>query len=99
MKGVVAKGSEELLRTSGSYLRDGIVPPESPLVTYVSGRAKADEIANALKQVSNSAAGMKGESWKYEKTFATRAALHSASFRFVDNFGASTAVDNKLNGQ
>ncbi|ONI28761.1 hypothetical protein PRUPE_1G159700 [Prunus persica] len=58
MKGVVAKGSEELLRTSGSYLRDDIVPPESPLVTYVSGKAKADEIANALKQVSKSAAGM-----------------------------------------
>ncbi|XP_021801925.1 probable sucrose-phosphate synthase 2 [Prunus avium] len=58
MKGVVAKGSEELLRTSGSYLRDDIVPPESPLVTYVSGKAKADEIANALKQVSKSAARM-----------------------------------------
>ncbi|RXI00534.1 hypothetical protein DVH24_000768 [Malus domestica] len=50
MKGVVAKGSEELLRTSGSYLREDIVPPESPLVAYVSEEAKADEIANALKQ-------------------------------------------------
>ncbi|KAH0992690.1 hypothetical protein GBA52_004173 [Prunus armeniaca] len=53
MKEVVGKGSEELLKTSGSYLRDGIVPLESPLlVTCVSGQAKANEIANALKQVS-----------------------------------------------
>lgn len=58
MKGVVAKGSEELLRTSGSYLKDDIVPRESPLVAYVNEEAKADEIANALKQVSKSAAGM-----------------------------------------
>ncbi|KAK9933115.1 hypothetical protein M0R45_020323 [Rubus argutus] len=59
MKGVVGKGSEELLRTSGSYLRDDIVPPQSPLVAIVNGEApRADEIANALKQVAKSAAGM-----------------------------------------
>lgn len=58
MKGVVAKGSEELLRTSGSYLKEDIVPPESPLITYLSGKATADEIAKALRQVSKSAAGM-----------------------------------------
>ncbi|KAH0992587.1 hypothetical protein GBA52_004070 [Prunus armeniaca] len=51
MKEVVAKGLEELLKTSGSYLRDGIVPPERPLVTCVSRQAKANEIANALKQI------------------------------------------------
>ena len=59
MKGVVGKGSEELLRTSGSYVRDDIVPPQSPLVAIVNGQAPtADEIATALKQVSKSAAGM-----------------------------------------
>uniref|UniRef100_A0A5B7CCU8 Sucrose-phosphate synthase n=1 Tax=Davidia involucrata TaxID=16924 RepID=A0A5B7CCU8_DAVIN len=55
LKGVVEKGSEELLRTTGSYLRDDIVPGESPLVAYTSGEATAEEIANALKQVSKSA--------------------------------------------
>nr|XP_011467975.1 PREDICTED: probable sucrose-phosphate synthase 2 [Fragaria vesca subsp. vesca] len=59
MKVVVGKGSEELLRTSGSYVRDDIVPPQSPLVAIVNGQAPtADEIATALKQVSKSAAGM-----------------------------------------
>ncbi|KAL6136495.1 hypothetical protein ACLB2K_061790 [Fragaria x ananassa] len=59
MKGVVGKGPEELLRTSGSYVRDDIVPPQSPLVAIVNGQAPtADEIATALKQVSKYAAGM-----------------------------------------
>ncbi|KAL5542699.1 hypothetical protein UlMin_010409 [Ulmus minor] len=58
MKGVAVKGSEELLRTSGSYLKDDIVPPASPLVTIINGDASPTEIANALKQVSKSAAGM-----------------------------------------
>lgn len=58
MRDVVAKDSEELLRTSGSYQRDDIVPGESPLVTYVSGKATTDELADALKQVSKSATRM-----------------------------------------
>lgn len=58
MKGVVTKGSEELLRTSGSYLKEDIVPPESPLIMYLNGEAAADEIAKALRQVSKSAGGM-----------------------------------------
>ncbi|KAG2726474.1 hypothetical protein I3760_01G114500 [Carya illinoinensis] len=58
MRDVVAKGSEELLRTSGSYHRDDIVPSESPLITTISGKGKSDELANALKQVSKAAAGM-----------------------------------------
>lgn len=58
MKGVVEKGSEELLRTAGSYLRDDIVPGESPLVTYTTSGAKAEDIANALTQVSKYSAGM-----------------------------------------
>ncbi|OVA08010.1 Glycosyl transferase [Macleaya cordata] len=58
MKGVVEKGSEELLRTVGSYMKDDIIPGESPLVAHTSGAAKADEIANALKQVSKSVGRM-----------------------------------------
>ncbi|KAM7253097.1 hypothetical protein ACFE04_008820 [Oxalis oulophora] len=50
IKGAVTKGSEGLLRATN--LRDDIVPSESPLITNVSGDASADEIANALKQVS-----------------------------------------------
>ncbi|KAL3507308.1 hypothetical protein ACH5RR_032690 [Cinchona calisaya] len=52
MKGVIEKGSEELLRTAGSYLRDDIVPGESPLVAHVNEEARAEEIANALRQLS-----------------------------------------------
>lgn len=58
MKGVVEKGSEELLRTAGSFLKDDIVPEGSPLVTYTNAEAKADEIATALKQFSKSSQGM-----------------------------------------
>lgn len=58
MRDMVAKNSEELLRTAGSYHRDDIVPGESPLVTYVSGKATVGELADALNQVSKSAAGM-----------------------------------------
>ncbi|XP_030507407.2 probable sucrose-phosphate synthase 3 [Cannabis sativa] len=54
MKGVVIKGSEELLRTSGSYLKDDIIPPETPLITFVDGEASADEIFSALKNLSKS---------------------------------------------
>ncbi|GMH20281.1 hypothetical protein Nepgr_022122 [Nepenthes gracilis] len=42
--------SEDLIRTSGSYVRDDIVPKESPFVAYTSGDAKAGLIADALKQ-------------------------------------------------
>ncbi|KAG9139133.1 hypothetical protein Leryth_019108 [Lithospermum erythrorhizon] len=52
IKGIVQKGSEELLRTAGSYQKDDIVPPESPLVTYISENASADVIANTLRKVS-----------------------------------------------
>ncbi|KAL2530956.1 putative sucrose-phosphate synthase 3 [Forsythia ovata] len=52
LKGVVEKGSEELLRTAGSYLRDDIVPRDSPLVANVNGEATAEDIANTLRQVS-----------------------------------------------
>lgn len=58
MKGVAVNGSEELLRTLGSYVKDDIVPPESPLIAFVDGGASANEIANALRQVSKSASAM-----------------------------------------
>ncbi|XP_045787062.1 probable sucrose-phosphate synthase 3 [Trifolium pratense] len=51
MKGVVSKGSEELLRGPGSYQRDDVVPNESPLVAYISETSE-ESIANALKQLS-----------------------------------------------
>ncbi|KAJ8648862.1 hypothetical protein MRB53_001885 [Persea americana] len=53
IKGVVEKGSEELMRTSGSYQKDDIVPGESPLVAYTD-RITAENISNALKSVSRS---------------------------------------------
>ncbi|KAK4776255.1 hypothetical protein SAY86_004943 [Trapa natans] len=52
MKGVVSNGSEVLLRTNASFLREDIVPAESPLVTHLKEQATADDIANALKKVS-----------------------------------------------
>lgn len=51
MKDLVGKGSEELLRTTGSYLRDDIVPGDSPLVAYTKGGATAAEIINTLRQL------------------------------------------------
>nr|KYP73343.1 Sucrose-phosphate synthase 2 [Cajanus cajan] len=53
MKGVVSKGSEELLRGPGSYQRDDIVPNESPLVAYIN-EITPENIANVLKQLSKS---------------------------------------------
>lgn len=56
MKDVVGKGSEELLRTSGSYLRDDIVPGDSPLIAYLKGGATAEEILDTLRQLYKAAA-------------------------------------------
>lgn len=53
MKGVVSKGSEELLRGTGSYQRDDIVPNESSLIAYINETTE-ENIANALKQLSKS---------------------------------------------
>ncbi|KAL7105809.1 hypothetical protein ACP275_07G069100 [Erythranthe tilingii] len=52
LKDIVSKGSEELLRTTGSYLRDDIVPGDSPLVAHAKGGAKAEEIINIIRQLS-----------------------------------------------
>ncbi|KAL6011291.1 sporulation-specific protein 2 [Asimina triloba] len=55
VKQVVEKGSEELLRTAGSYQKDDIVPGESPFVAYTDDTT-ADRISNALREVSRSSA-------------------------------------------
>lgn len=54
LKGVVEKGSEELLRVTD--IRDDMVPSESPLIAHVS--PEADEIANALQQLAKASSGM-----------------------------------------
>ncbi|KAF5738499.1 sucrose-phosphate synthase 3-like [Tripterygium wilfordii] len=55
MKGVVAKGSDEFMRTD---LRDAIVPTESPLMCRINGDATAEEIFDALKQLTKASTGM-----------------------------------------
>lgn len=50
IKGLVEKGSEELLRATD--LKDDIVPAESPLVTSIKSESLAEEIVNALRQIS-----------------------------------------------
>lgn len=54
MKGVVEKGSENLLRSPVGYLREDIVPAESQLVMYTSAGATPEDIANALRKLSRS---------------------------------------------
>lgn len=53
MKGVVTKGSEDFIRSAGSYQKDDIVPEDCPQIAHVNENAKAEEIANALKQLAN----------------------------------------------
>ncbi|KAK8962583.1 Sucrose-phosphate synthase [Platanthera guangdongensis] len=58
MKGVVERGSEELLRTTGSYQREDIVPEESPLIVYTKEGIRSEDIMNALKEASRATAVM-----------------------------------------
>ena len=58
VKGVTEKGSEDLLRSSGSYHREDVVPSESPLAATTRSDPKADEIMRALKEVSKASSGM-----------------------------------------
>ncbi|KAG1363434.1 sucrose-phosphate synthase [Cocos nucifera] len=58
MKGVVEKGSEELLRTAGSYQKEDIVPGESPLIVYTNNGINSEEIMKALKEASKAASGL-----------------------------------------
>ncbi|KAK7333634.1 hypothetical protein VNO80_30410 [Phaseolus coccineus] len=53
MKGVVSNGSEAILRGPGSYLREDVVPNESPLVACISETTE-DNIANTLNELSKS---------------------------------------------
>ncbi|KAL2322526.1 hypothetical protein Fmac_026905 [Flemingia macrophylla] len=53
LKGLVSKGSEEILRGPGSYQREDVVPNESPLVACISETTE-DKIANTLKDLSKS---------------------------------------------
>ncbi|KAG0489839.1 hypothetical protein HPP92_006702 [Vanilla planifolia] len=58
MKGVVERGSEELLRTAASYQREDVVPSESPLIVYTKDGISSEEIMKALKEASKAASGM-----------------------------------------
>jgi sucrose-phosphate synthase len=58
IRGVTEKGSEQLVRSSGSYQREDVVPSESPLIAFTKGDLKADEIMRALKEVTKAASGM-----------------------------------------
>ncbi|XP_008794597.2 probable sucrose-phosphate synthase 2 [Phoenix dactylifera] len=58
MKGVVEKGSEELLRTAESYQKEDIVPGESPLIVYTNNGIYSEEIMKALKEASKAASGL-----------------------------------------
>ncbi|KAL5223101.1 hypothetical protein ABZP36_027814 [Zizania latifolia] len=59
LRGVTEKGSEDLVRSSGSYHREDVVPSESPLIASTQGGdLKADEIMRALKEVSKASSGM-----------------------------------------
>lgn len=58
MKGIVEKGSEELLRTAESYQKEDTVPGESPLIVYTNNGIVAADIMRALKEASKAASGM-----------------------------------------
>ena len=58
MKGIVDKGSEELLRTAGSYQREDIVPEDSPLIVYTKDGIRSGEIMSALKAASKATSGL-----------------------------------------
>lgn len=55
IKGVVEKGSGELIRSPGSYLMEDVVPSDNPLIASVNKGAKAEEISESLKQLSKAA--------------------------------------------
>ncbi|RWV96284.1 hypothetical protein BHE74_00030097 [Ensete ventricosum] len=58
VKGIAEKGSEELLRTAGSYHKEDTVPGHSPLVVFADKGIVAEEIMRALKEASKAASGM-----------------------------------------
>ncbi|KAH7664119.1 Sucrose-phosphate synthase plant protein [Dioscorea alata] len=58
MKGIIEKGSEGLLRTSGSYQKEDIIPDESPLIVYTDEGINSEAIMKALKAASKATSGM-----------------------------------------
>ena len=58
MKGIVDRGSEELLRTAGSYQREDVVPGDSPLIVYTKDGIRSGEIMSALKEASKAASAL-----------------------------------------
>ncbi|KAK1318057.1 Sucrose-phosphate synthase [Acorus calamus] len=58
VKGIVEKGSEALLRSSGSYPKDDIVPSESPLIAHIDFGQRSEDILTALKGLSRYSSGM-----------------------------------------
>lgn len=58
MNGIVERGSDDLLRTAGSYQREDIVPGESPLIVYTKDGIRSEEIMTALKDASKAASGL-----------------------------------------
>ncbi|XP_074573953.1 sucrose-phosphate synthase-like [Curcuma longa] len=58
MKGIVEKGSDELLRTAGSYQKEDTVPKESPFITYANDGIAADELMRVIRQASRNTPGL-----------------------------------------
>ncbi|XP_073013680.1 probable sucrose-phosphate synthase 2 [Typha latifolia] len=52
LKGVVEKGSEDLLRTSGSYKKEDTFPADSPFIVYTGNGFDSEEIMNAIQEAS-----------------------------------------------
>ncbi|XP_020110635.1 probable sucrose-phosphate synthase 2 [Ananas comosus] len=57
LKGAVERGSEELLRTSGSYKKKDIVPADSPFIFYTNNGFKSADIAKAIQEASKAGYG------------------------------------------
>ncbi|RVW76093.1 putative sucrose-phosphate synthase 2 [Vitis vinifera] len=53
MKGIVEKGSDELLRKSGSYHRDDVIPGDSPRVAYTSGKQQPVTLQKRYSKLRN----------------------------------------------
>jgi sucrose-phosphate synthase len=58
VRGVTEIGSESLLRSSGSYQKEDVVPSVSPFTAYTNGDLKANKIMRAFKQVFKTSSGM-----------------------------------------
>ena len=51
LKGSVKGGSENLLRSGGSYAREDVVPSNSPCTVCTENNFSTEEIIKALKQL------------------------------------------------